>query len=611
MLTPEQPKSQFLTPRPSGRQRALTVVAIGSLAVLFFTCAWQRVWGTDFWWQFATGRHIAEHGIPRLDPFSYSSETPRPWIELRWLYCLALYEGILHWGLTAVLAIKAAVLAGAFALVVHCIRPQRWSALMVAPIFFAILTARGRLFLRPEVISIVLFAVYLRLLVGYRDGGGRWIWAIPFLQLLWVNSHTVFIMGPVIVALAALSDAIALIRRNRMAADDFQRRLARLRELIVLTMFTGIACMANPYGWEGVLFPFQLFRQISGTAFKEFISEFGGVYNSPHSFMSVWAFDALLGMSVVSLLANLRRLDGFLTLLTMAMAYLSILAVRNLPFFAMVSVPFIAWNIHESALAQAPRVQSLLKRMTPPVCLVVIAASCWYSRQLATDRQFLGIISSVQCGAGYAFPEYPIEAERFLREANVPKPIFNTLAEGSFLLAQGHKVFIDPRLEVYGETFFSRQIDMLQNRDSLERGVAEFGVRTIFVGIHSRIINHVATSPNWKLVFFDECAAVFVRSDSLGSLRPVASTADYARVIAGIRERLKSPTPLARLGFFERATNSIPYMFLADFLRVMGQPGLALPFIEDALAAYPETINAARSRDDVLRILQRQAAAKP
>lgn len=597
------------TSDPSRTQRVLFALAGGSLAILVFTCTWQRVWGTDFWWQFAAGRQIAEHGIPRLDPFSYSSATPRPWIELRWLYCLAVYQGITHWGLTAVLTIKAAAVAGAFFLIVRCVRPAHMSAFMMLPVFFAVLAARGRLFLRPEIISIVLFAVYLFLLVGFRTTGRRWIWAIPFLQLLWVNSHTVFIMGPVVVGIAALADALSLIRRNRMSAEEVQLRLARLRELIILTMFTGIACMANPYGWEGVLFPFQLFRQISGTAFKEFISEFGGVYNSPHSFMSVWAFDALLGLCVVSLIANIRRLDGFLTLLTVAMAYLSILAVRNLPFFAMASVPFIAWNLRETA--NSIRFQTLGKRLSPIISVAVIAASLWYTRQLATDRQFLGIISSVQCGSDYAYPEYPIAAERYLRENHLPTPIFNTLAEGSYLLAHGHKVFIDPRLEVYGEGFFARQIEMLQSRDSLERGVAEFGIKTLFVGIHSRVINHVAASPRWKLVFFDECAAVFVRTDSMGSLRPVASTADFAQVVAGIRERLVPPKPLAQLGLFERATNSLPYMFMADFLRVMGQSGLALPFIEDALAAYPETTNAARSRDDVLRILKHQAAAKP
>ena len=61
-------------------------------AFLLLTAAsFRKVWGADFWWQYATGRFVAEHGIPREDVFSYTM-TGQPWIEMRWLYCYVLYH---------------------------------------------------------------------------------------------------------------------------------------------------------------------------------------------------------------------------------------------------------------------------------------------------------------------------------------------------------------------------------------------------------------------------------------------------------------------------------------------------------------------------------------
>ena len=63
------------------------------LPLLFFGCllalAVHRLFGYDLWWQLATGAWIMENGLPSTDPFSYAFPD-RPWIEPRWLYCVAV-----------------------------------------------------------------------------------------------------------------------------------------------------------------------------------------------------------------------------------------------------------------------------------------------------------------------------------------------------------------------------------------------------------------------------------------------------------------------------------------------------------------------------------------
>src|SRR5262245_64592064 len=56
----------------------------------------------DIWWQIGAGRWIAAHGFPETDPFSYSA-TGRLWVELRWLWCLAVAGLHDHFGPAALI----------------------------------------------------------------------------------------------------------------------------------------------------------------------------------------------------------------------------------------------------------------------------------------------------------------------------------------------------------------------------------------------------------------------------------------------------------------------------------------------------------------------------
>jgi hypothetical protein len=61
----------------------------------------------------------------------------------------------------------------------------------------------------------VLVAVFLVVLDGVARGSMRRRgWLLPALQVGWVNSHTVFIMGPVLAWLFAGADAAARVARR-------------------------------------------------------------------------------------------------------------------------------------------------------------------------------------------------------------------------------------------------------------------------------------------------------------------------------------------------------------------------------------------------------------
>jgi hypothetical protein len=550
-----------------------------------------------------TGRLVAMSGVPKIDPFA-NTPPERHWIEIRWLYCYLLYQATQALGPFGTNVIKVGLLAMAFAFSAASGPRRPLTAGLALPLAIAILAAAGRYFLRPELITYALFAAYLLLIQRYRRSGNQAVWVIPFLQVFWTNCHPLFPLGLALVGLYVASEMLSLIINRPRTGEEHKKVYGRLALGIALLIATAIACCVNPYGISGLAHSWQLYREIRGTVFKDYIAELTGIHAYPHSFLSVICFDALVVLCGLSAAANLRRLDWFLALTCAVTSYLTILSIRNLPLFCLSATPVIGDNFERSALfgrMAGTRFPATLSRLT---LLFVLVLATYYSWQFATNRAYLGMTGGIQFGSGIAVNEYPIAAERFLRERQLPTPLFNTLSEGGYLLAHGHKVFIDPRLEVYGEKFFERYIRMVQSAGELDRAVGEFGFATMIVDIHSRVVNHLAGSKQWRLVSFDERAAVFVRADRLGNLHAIETSDDFARELEHVRRFVRTPPAYATLPLLSRAESPMPLLRLADFLRVFGQPALAKPLMEDAVRAYPDTPGVRESLDRLNQVLR-------
>ena len=129
--------------------RALLIAALAAIVLLFTCGAFRCIWGADFWWQYRTGRLVAESGPPSVDTLSYTVPG-HPWIETRWLYCWILYKVISLAGFPAAVLWKWALWAAAYALVTVVAVTRRTAIPACAVLLVAILASSQRLFVRPE-----------------------------------------------------------------------------------------------------------------------------------------------------------------------------------------------------------------------------------------------------------------------------------------------------------------------------------------------------------------------------------------------------------------------------------------------------------------------------
>jgi len=505
-----------------------------SLLLVAAALALRRLGDFDTWWHLSAGRWIVDHGsVPGLDTLSYTVPDHR-WINLQWLYDVALY-GLFSLGGAELLVLSA---CASFTLAVWILfKNLRLSLGVVASsllTLWAIVLAEERFLIRPEMVSFVLLGCVLWLLRSMRGDGGRRLWLLPLLMLLWVNTHALFVVGmfAIVCAVAAvLAARLPLLPRSWRQATSVDAALER--RLLLAAAASLLATLANPYFVDGALFPLELLTRIDGSravfqAIGEFRSPFSGYFLT----LSISAYQLLFffGVAVVALAAVLsatgfghaRRpgvdFDLASVAIFVAIAYVSTLARRNMGLFAIGATPVIAMAV--AVVAQglpvwlqrvSARVADVFAPLLLGLCLifVTVVANNGYYRWNAQPNAF---------GLGVFEANFPIRAAAFAEAAQLPDGLYNDLTAGGYLTwhsGVGGGVFIDGRLEVYDAEFFSDYISALSRPSAWQRQADEYGVQTVILfhrwGNRRILMRTLLSDRRWALVYHDEVGVIFVR----------------------------------------------------------------------------------------------------
>jgi tetratricopeptide (TPR) repeat protein len=277
------------------RERAGSIadgILLVCAAGLTFLLACQEMFDADIWWHLRAGRWILEHReFPRVDTFTFGS-AGRPWIDLHWIFQLAavlVYEagGVRGIILLAATGVTTAVVAGLFS------RRRVWPAWIVALAWLpGILLASCRFDPRPELVTLISITSFLGILTHARHRP-EWLWLLVPIQILWVNSHGLFVIGPAILGLFLFDRAV------------MPTGLPPWRRLVPPSVIALLACLLNPYGVNGLLFPLELYPKLteSGGAYKAYIAEFMSARMRVESFWAPWGHDLYLRLFVFLLVA--------------------------------------------------------------------------------------------------------------------------------------------------------------------------------------------------------------------------------------------------------------------------------------------------------------------
>jgi tetratricopeptide (TPR) repeat protein len=278
--------SPRLATQATKRSRAdrLLAAALGALA---FLLGCYELFDPDIWWHLRSGQWILQHGrVPSLDMFSFAS-ADRTWVDLHWGFQVALALAHKLAGVAGMILMASAAGCAAF-LIAMTARLPGWPRWAAALCWLPALALMGTRFdPRPEVFSLLYLACFLAVLVRV-ERHPTLAWCLPLVQVLWVNTHGLFALGPIVLGCYLVERTTrALIGPGRPDDGQVRSRRALWRHLIPVSAAVAIACLLNPYGMRGAMFPLELFPKISDPAnlYKTYIDEFTSLSEVMHDQM--------------------------------------------------------------------------------------------------------------------------------------------------------------------------------------------------------------------------------------------------------------------------------------------------------------------------------------
>ena len=588
----------------------MLVAAWGAVALLSAAACLRKIWATDFWWQIATGRWVLQQGWPEGDVFSYTVPGAE-WIELRWLVFSLGALIFDRFGPAALVLLKWIAVVITLISLLAAAGPRSSRRDLVTPWLVAVglLACSQRLFVRPELASYLLFALFLAAVARYRAGAdGRWLWWLPLLQLVWVNSHPLYFFGPATIAWAWVAEQLE--RRLEWLPQPARPadRLAGARLPAVGLACVGV-CLLNPYGWHALLFPLELFQEIRDSTVQQAITELQSPFAVEGPMTALRYYKLLIALALGTSLWNWRRPDPFWIGIGVAMLYLSATSIRSLPLFCWVAIPWVLVNV-DRAGARPPVAPWARRPALRAIAWVSLSLFCgYYVQQFATHRFYVKQLDSNRFGLGLAEGRYPAEAIAFLDRTGVDAPVFGSLLANNLLLASGRPVFADSRTEVYGDAMFRRFLEAGSKPDVFSKAVEEFGIGAVVTEPGSVTARMVHDLPGWRWVAVEASAVIYLR-DGVGAAAEALDALNGAAELDRLADRLAALPTWAATPWYRPVAGPNAALVLADQAFLAGHYPQALRLLDLAERAAP-FLDGIEPRRQALRQVMQQGSAPP
>ena len=490
-----QPMTEL--PRASRRSVPRAVfsfpVMLASLLVLLMVLTVrERFNDPDMWWHLKTGELIWNtHCIPRFDPFSFTA-FGKPWIAQEWLSEFTIY-GAYHFDGYTGLMLWLCMFSGLFVVAAYvlCSLYAGNSKVGMLGAMVAWLFSTIGLAIRPHMFGYTLLVCELILLHLGCCRNPRWLLALPPLFALWINVHSSFCFGLVILFIVILCSWVEF-DWGLLAARQWG--LGGRRMLLMASGLSLGAVFSNPIGPKLVWYPLDV--MLNQPINLQSVAEW-----QPTRLESPRGLGLLVVAGLILLVPLLRRKS---------------LALQELIFVA-VGLLFAAR--HERMLFTFGILAA------PILCRLLSDAWDQYEPDRDMPVPNAVIIGVASAAVFFAFPGFadlkkqvqdanPVKALAFIRQTRLSGPMLNAYIYGGYLIwaAPEKKVFVDGRADLYESAGVLEEYGRWATLQADPKAVLDkYRINFCLLPSGFPIVRVLTLLPGWRSVYSDKMSSVFAR----------------------------------------------------------------------------------------------------
>jgi hypothetical protein len=460
--------------------------------------ALQPIDDADFWWLLRAGRYMVETGsFLRADPFS-ATASGAPWLNHAWGFELFLYGIYALAGTPGVILLQGLAAAGTFGVLYGLLRREGvgsgWSFGLLS---LGVLATHGFWAPRPQLVTYVILALFVRILADYQGGRQNRLWWLPVLTALWANLHGGFLAGPALVVLCAAGELVGWTlgdETGRSGGPD------RARTLALIAGTSVVASMANPFYYHALLFPFQVMGERLS---QKWIIEWA---SPPFGHPQVLVLEILLGLMLLLALGTACPVPWRDLVVLVPLVHLGFQATRNTPLLVIVVTPILGRAIASCTGAHWARLPDLGRRAVAAGTLALVLSAC---SLVAGSRQPVDILKAFRPMFGVA-STLPAGAVDFLRREGRRGTLWNEYVWGGYLIWHLYpelRVSIDGRMAIYGPERFAEHLAVTELEPGWQDVLARLQADAAVVRSGSPLVSALRAS-GWVVRYEDQVATV-------------------------------------------------------------------------------------------------------
>jgi hypothetical protein len=469
------------------------------LSLLFVFCVYKTsiTLDPDFGWHLRFGQLVLQHGIPYIDPFSYTM--PRyHFINHEWLtdVLIAMTYPIIH--MTGLAIIASALIIATFLLT----KRQTLDVPFLLCMGLSILSSSTFIAVRPQIISWLFFSIIL-ICISSPTIWQRWRYFLPLLFLLWANMHGGFPMGLLALGIhiipPLLKRKVGGVLPKRSKGDGFILLLCLLITLI------------NPYGFS--LWT-EIWKSIADTSLRWSIAEWMPGFMLPN--VGFWIF---LTLSCFFLIHYKKHYSLQEKLLFGIFLILGLGTSRHLPFWILIAIPITAKALRIFTKEVHAFVHGEKRlHIATTVCITLIIV-------FGGIQEILFFILPITPRTNTF---YPTQALVYIKHALPSGNIFSYYGWGGYLIWKipDKKVFIDGRMPSWKQAnahanestyAFGEYQAVMNGTIPLSTIVKKYQITTFLLPRKSKNNKKLYAQLqkyHWEIVYNDEIASIYQQKNS-------------------------------------------------------------------------------------------------